>query len=133
MMPRLDWRDPAAVRAFLTELRATLDDAHAVVGDMLSPPRTRELGPALHRRQYREARAKIGQLLALAMPGPRDPERGDPAGCGGAGPIACPSVPTDAATPPTITPPRWAASRRTTALPPLHCPKLHQRFPVALA
>jgi hypothetical protein len=76
MMPRLDWRDPAAVRAFLTELRATLDDAHAVVGDMLSPPRTRELGPALHRRQYREARAKIGQLLALAMPGPRDPRAG---------------------------------------------------------
>ncbi|MEO7329843.1 MAG: hypothetical protein ABI193_14795 [Minicystis sp.] len=89
MMPRIDWRDPAAVRAFVEELRATLDDAHAVVADMLRPVRARELGPSMHRRNYREARAKIGQLLSLAMPGPREAmERGDPAGSGGAGPSA---------------------------------------------
>jgi hypothetical protein len=88
MPPRIDWRDPAAARAFVEELRATLDDAQAVVTDMLRPARARELGPAMHRRQYREARGKVAQLLVLAMPGPRDPERGDPAGCGGAGPTA---------------------------------------------
>lgn len=89
MPPRIDWRDPSAVRAFVEELRATLDDAHAVVADMLRPASARELGPAMHRRNYREARAKAAQLLVLAMPGPLGTtERGDPAGSGGAGPSA---------------------------------------------
>jgi len=43
----------------LAEMRAALDDADAVTEDMLARPRRRELGPALHRRNYREARRKV--------------------------------------------------------------------------
>jgi hypothetical protein len=43
----------------LAEMRVALDDADAVAEDMLARPRRRELGPALHRRNYREARRKV--------------------------------------------------------------------------
>jgi len=43
----------------LLELRVAFDDADAVAEDMLASPRRRELGPALHRRNYREAKRKL--------------------------------------------------------------------------
>lgn len=43
----------------LVELRVAFDDADAVTEDMLARPRRRELGPALHRRNYREAKRKV--------------------------------------------------------------------------
>ncbi len=43
----------------LVELRVAFDDADAVSEDMLSRPEDRELGPALHRRNYRDAKGKL--------------------------------------------------------------------------
>jgi hypothetical protein len=48
----------------LRELREAFDDADAVAEDMLASPRRRELGPALHRRNYREAKRKLLDVLA---------------------------------------------------------------------
>jgi hypothetical protein len=41
----------------------SFNDADVTALDMLRPPRARELGPALHAKHYREARAQIVQLL----------------------------------------------------------------------
>jgi hypothetical protein len=59
----LDWSDPIAVSRWLASLRSSWDDADAVVLDMLRPPRERELGAALHREKYGEARAQIIEAL----------------------------------------------------------------------
>jgi len=48
----------------LLELRVVFDDADAVTEDLLAPPRRRELGPALHRRNYREAKRKLLDIHA---------------------------------------------------------------------
>jgi hypothetical protein len=76
---RLDLSD-ATLRAWLTDLRVALDDADAVTRDALRPLGRRELGRALHRRNYRDARERILALLDAAdprrAPGPRPPESG---------------------------------------------------------
>ena len=81
---RLDFTDAAAVRAWVIDMRVTFDDAAGVTEDMLRRERSRSLGHAEHRRLYREAKAKIAQLLAIAEPPAPDgdPEPSDPAGCG---------------------------------------------------
>jgi hypothetical protein len=62
----LDFTDPAAVGAWLAGLQASWSDADAVALDMLRPPRARELGPALHREKYNDARGQIAQALDFA-------------------------------------------------------------------
>ncbi len=82
-MNGLDFGDPAAVHRFLVELRVAVDDADAVTRDALRPLRRRELGRVLHRRNYREAHARIVALLDYAAS--HGPE-GEPEPDGGAGP-----------------------------------------------
>ncbi len=84
--PSLDWSDPIAVSRWLGALRVTIDDAAAIMEDMLRPPRDRELGPALHRQRYAETAGQIRQLLDAATVPEPDGEPGDPAGEGGADP-----------------------------------------------
>jgi hypothetical protein len=62
----LDWSDPIAVSRWLAGLRLAFNDADAVTQDMLRPPRSRELGPALHAHNYGEARQQVLQALAFA-------------------------------------------------------------------
>ncbi len=69
---RLNWRDPAAVVRWLAGLRQSFADLDAVGLDMLRPPRSRELGPALHADHYRAARAQIVQALDYARAEPDD-------------------------------------------------------------
>jgi hypothetical protein len=70
--PPLDWTDPAAIFRWLDGLRVAFADADAVALDMLKPPRTRDLGPALHARNYGEARtAVLAALAAAPAPAPR--------------------------------------------------------------
>ena len=83
---RLDHRDGDAVRAWIVDLRVACDDADGVIRDALRPLGKRELGRALHRQNYGEARAKILALLAYADPSPPEGEPGDPVGNGDAGP-----------------------------------------------
>jgi hypothetical protein len=85
--PSLDWSDPAAVATWLAGLRSAFADADAVALDMLRPPRSRELGPAIHARNYNAARGQVLQALDVAVAPEPDPEPGDPAGNGGAGPV----------------------------------------------
>ncbi len=59
--------DRADLRRILVDLRIVIDDADAVTRDMLRPPHLRELGPALHGRQYREAHEKILTMLAYLL------------------------------------------------------------------
>jgi len=47
------------LRRIALDLRVAFDDGDAVTEDMLSSPDERQLGPALHRQSYREARKKI--------------------------------------------------------------------------
>lgn len=77
----LNWSDPAAVSVWLDGLRLSFNDADAVALDMLRPPRDRELGPALHRDKYRDARAQIVQALDYAAEHEAAPS--DPAGSSG--------------------------------------------------
>ncbi len=67
--------DRADLRRSLLDLRLVVDDADAITRDMLRPPRLRELGPALHSRQYREAHEKMLSVLAYLL---REMEGGDP-------------------------------------------------------
>ncbi len=67
--------DRADLRRILVDLRTVIDDADAITRDMLRPPHLRELGPALHGRQYREAHEKILALLAYLL---RETEGGTP-------------------------------------------------------
>jgi hypothetical protein len=64
--PSLDWKDPGAVDQWLGALRVSLNDAHAVAQDMLREPRERELGPALHAKNYGDAWAQIVRALDYA-------------------------------------------------------------------
>jgi hypothetical protein len=64
--PPVDWSDPASVTRWLEALRTAFEDADAVALDMLKPPRARDLGPALHARNYGEARASVLASLAAA-------------------------------------------------------------------
>jgi hypothetical protein len=82
--------DRGELRRILLHLRVSCDDADTVVRDMLRVPRKRELGPALHRQSYREARDKIVTALDYLLRLVRDDgDTGpaDPAGNGGAGPV----------------------------------------------
>jgi len=63
-----------------------MNDADAVASDLLRPPRSRELGPALAARNYTAAREQILFALDCAAAPENDTEPGDPAGNGGAGP-----------------------------------------------
>ena len=85
--PKLDWTQRIQVALWLSCLRIAFDDADAVTLDMLRPPSRRKLGTREHRRLYREARAQILQAIEYATPDvpEPEPERGDPAGSGGAG------------------------------------------------
>jgi hypothetical protein len=58
--------------------QVAVDDAGAVTADMLRRPRRRELGPALHRRNHREAREKILAQLAYLLRLAEDPSPGSP-------------------------------------------------------
>ena len=62
------------MRKALVALRVAVDDADGIASDMLRPPRKRELGPVLHRRNYRDARKSIRHgidyLLKLVGPEP---------------------------------------------------------------
>lgn len=76
----LDWSDPFAVAAWLAGLRVSFNDADAIALDMLRPQRTRDLGPALHREKYSDARAQIIQALDYATaPEPGGGGSADPA------------------------------------------------------
>jgi RNA polymerase-interacting CarD/CdnL/TRCF family regulator len=70
--------------AWLADLRSAVADVDGVVRDLLRRPADRELGPVYHRQIYDEAAAKIAALLGAAP----DDDSGDPAGSGGAGPVA---------------------------------------------
>lgn len=74
--PCLDWSDPRAVADWLTGLRSSFNDADAAALDMLRPPRARELGPAIHAKNYGAARDQILQAIEYATA----PEPSDPAG-----------------------------------------------------
>jgi len=65
---RLDPGDPAAMHAWLADLRLAFADADAVTRDTLRRPRRRELGPVLARENYRDARRRITSLLTFADP-----------------------------------------------------------------
>jgi hypothetical protein len=77
--PSLDWSDRIAVSKWLAGLRVSFDDLDAVASDMLRPPRERQLGPALHAKNYGDARAQILRALDFAA----EPEPGSPTGNGG--------------------------------------------------
>ena len=83
---RIDFADGAEVRAWAIDLRVAVDDADAIIRDALRAPRRRELGPALHAKNYADARERIVALIDAAMPADQGPDHGDPAGNGGAGP-----------------------------------------------
>ncbi len=51
---------------WLNNVRVAVDDAESVTLDMLRPPRRRDLGPRLHREQFREARKTFASLLDYA-------------------------------------------------------------------
>lgn len=79
-MSRLDFADPAALRAWFVDMRVALDDANGVALDLLRKPRRRDLGHREHARLHREAREKLVALLAYAdppTPGGSEPE-GEP-------------------------------------------------------
>jgi hypothetical protein len=62
----LDFSDPAAVRAWLADLYARVDDIDAVILDMFAPPEERDFGPVYHRRFYEEARGAILDAFRFA-------------------------------------------------------------------
>jgi hypothetical protein len=84
----LAFNDREAVRAWLGALEATADELIAVAQDQTDPPGRRELGRALASRMVAEASIAMESLIAFALRGldDDDPESGDPAGSGGAGP-----------------------------------------------
>ena len=72
-MKRLDFADPAEARAWLEGLRTSFEDMDAVVADMLRPPRSRNLGPALHAEHYNAAKQQLLQALDHAGPEEQGP------------------------------------------------------------
>lgn len=61
--------DPAAVRAWLTQLRTEIDDAIGAGEDATRPPGKRTLGRAMARSTLLEARRALTQLLEAAFRG----------------------------------------------------------------
>ncbi len=55
------------IRGLLVTLRVAVDDADAVMQDMLRPPGERELGRVLHRQNYEAARKTIVHTLELLV------------------------------------------------------------------
>jgi len=73
---RLDFTDPTALRAWVVDLRVACDDLDSVLEDALKPERRRRLGHLEWKRLRREARGKIADLLAYALPGEPDASEG---------------------------------------------------------
>jgi len=73
MKEPFDPNDPEAFRRLVIEIRVALDDIDAVARDMLRRKRRRSLGRAQHRKLYRDARAKLIQILEHLMPTPPPP------------------------------------------------------------
>lgn len=67
--PALDLTSPAAVRAWLADLRTQVDDLHAAAEDATRPLGRRALGRPTARAIVRDARHAIVQLLATAEEG----------------------------------------------------------------
>jgi hypothetical protein len=87
---RLDFTDPAALRAWIVALRVAFDDAAGVTQDVLRPERKRSLGSVEHRRLFKEAKTTIASLLDYAdPPGEPDPDDGEPSDPAGAGGSPC--------------------------------------------
>jgi len=62
----LNFADPAALRAWLADLRAQISDAVTTAEDALRPLGRRRLGRWTARRTLRQASTAIEQLLAAA-------------------------------------------------------------------
>ena len=77
--PPVDWTDLEFIRRILVDLRVAVDDADAVVKDMLRKPRRRSLGRANHKKHYRDAHRTMIQAIAYLMPPPPPPPAGDAA------------------------------------------------------
>ncbi len=60
----VDWEEVRDLRLLADDLRTAFKDVDALVTHVLRAPRQRELGPALHRENYAEARRKIAKVLA---------------------------------------------------------------------
>jgi hypothetical protein len=56
------------LRRIMNGCLAACADLDVAVQDMLRAPRSRELGPVLHRKSYNEARKELLRLIALALP-----------------------------------------------------------------
>ena len=67
--PALDFDDRDALRAWISDLAAAIEDATGVTADQLAPFRERHLGPAEARRLYREAKGRLHDLLDQAKRG----------------------------------------------------------------
>jgi hypothetical protein len=65
----VNFADPAAVRVWVSDLRAQISDAVATGEDALRPLGSRRLGRWTARRTLREASVAIEQLLAAAAQG----------------------------------------------------------------
>lgn len=83
----LDWTDATEVSIWLAALRQSFADADAVALDMLRPPRSRELGPALHAEHYSAARAQFLKAIDYATAPEPHGEPSDPAGSGSSLPL----------------------------------------------
>lgn len=66
MSARLNFHDPAAVEAWLSDVYDRVDDIDAVFLDMLAPPEERDFGPVFHRQMYADARGSILDNLRYA-------------------------------------------------------------------
>lgn len=69
-----------SARRAAAALRVALLDIDALVRDMLTSPSRRELGPAQHRRLYREAH---DTAMAIVTSMEAEEQEADPAGSGG--------------------------------------------------
>lgn len=66
--PSLDWKNEAAVRRWLVDVRTAFDDADGITSDLLRPMRERDLGHVQHRKLYGDARKALIELLDYATP-----------------------------------------------------------------
>jgi hypothetical protein len=67
--PRLDFADPIAVRRWLNDLAARVDDLAAAAEDQTAPMDERMLGPAKARQLIGDAYGSLRALVALARAG----------------------------------------------------------------
>jgi hypothetical protein len=73
--PALNLADPTAVRVWLDDLAARVDDVASVAADQTAPVADRKLGRAAARELLRDARGTLADLVALARAGlPTDPD-----------------------------------------------------------